>query len=95
MEQCEVGERGMQNGTNTEAKEIFIERYANEDAENIDGEVEVDGLARVVWCQQTEGGRARAGVSILRENGQRPMMRVRSRAAVGRGARSEAAKSAR
>lgn len=62
---------------------------------DIDGDVEVDGLARVVWCQQTEGGRARAGVSILRENGQRPMMRVRSRAAVGRGARPEAAKSAR
>jgi hypothetical protein len=61
---------------------------------DIDGEVEVDGLARVVWCQQTEGGRARAGVSILRENGQRRMMRVRSRAAVGRGAGSEAATSA-
>ncbi len=51
---------------------------------DIDGEVEIDGLARVVWCQETEGGRARAGVSILRENGQRPMMRVRSRAVVGR-----------
>ena len=62
---------------------------------DIDGEVEVDGLARVVWCQQTEGGRARAGVSILRENGQRRMMRVRSRAAVGQGPRSEAATSAR
>jgi hypothetical protein len=62
---------------------------------DIDGEVEVDGLARVVWCQQTEGGRARAGVSILRENGQRRMMRVRSRATVGRGAGSEAATSAR
>ena len=49
---------------------------------DIDGEVEVDGLARVVWCHETEGGRARAGVSILRENGQRRMMRVRGRTVV-------------
>ncbi len=62
---------------------------------DIDGEVEVDGLARVVWCQQTEGGRARAGVSILRENGQRRMMRVRSRGAVGRGPGPETATTAR
>lgn len=52
---------------------------------DIDGEVEFDGLARVVWCQETEDGRARAGVSILRENGQRRMMRVRSRTVVGQG----------
>lgn len=45
---------------------------------DIDGAVAVDGLARVVWCREVEGGRAHAGVSILREQGQRPMMRVRS-----------------
>lgn len=52
---------------------------------DIDGEVEVDGLARVVWCHPTEKGRARAGVAILRENGQRRMLRVRSRSIVSRG----------
>ena len=49
---------------------------------DIDGDVSVDGLARVVWCQETEGGRARAGLSILREDGQRRMMRVRGRSVV-------------
>ena len=49
---------------------------------DIDGQVSVDGLARVVWCHETEGGRARAGVSILRENGHRPLMRVRGRSIV-------------
>ncbi|MEM9173884.1 MAG: PilZ domain-containing protein [Myxococcota bacterium] len=58
---------------------------------DIDGEVEVDGLARVVWCQEGEGGRARAGVSILREEGQRPMMRVRGRSVVRPGSATEAA----
>lgn len=49
---------------------------------DIDGEVFVDGLARVVWCQEVDGDRARAGLSMLRENGQRPMMRVRRSAAL-------------
>ena len=49
---------------------------------DIDGEVSVDGLARVVWCQETESGRARAGLSVLRENGQRPLMRVRGRSVI-------------
>lgn len=44
---------------------------------DIDGEVETSGLARVVWCKPTEDGRARAGVTILREEGERPMLRVR------------------
>jgi hypothetical protein len=44
---------------------------------DIDGTVAVDGLARVVWCREAEGGRVHAGVSMLREKGQRPMMRVR------------------
>ncbi len=44
---------------------------------DIDGQIDLDGLARVVWCKPNGEGRARAGVSILRENGQRPMMRVR------------------
>ena len=56
---------------------------------DIDGGVEVDGLARVVWCHETEGGRARAGVAILREEGQRRMMRVRSRAVVTQGTPQE------
>ena len=46
---------------------------------DIDGEVAIDGLARVVWCRENDGGRARAGVAMLRENGERPMMRVRGR----------------
>lgn len=49
---------------------------------DIDGEVSIDGLARVVWCQETESGRARAGLSVLRENGQRPLMRVRGRSVI-------------
>lgn len=44
---------------------------------DIDGQVAVDGLARVVWCRENAGGRARAGVAMLREDGDRPMMRVR------------------
>jgi hypothetical protein len=44
---------------------------------DIDGAVEVDGLARVVWCREVDGGRAHAGVAMLREKGERPMMRVR------------------
>jgi hypothetical protein len=49
---------------------------------DIDGEVALDGLARVVWCRENEGGRARAGVAMLRENGERPMMRVRDRGVI-------------
>lgn len=52
---------------------------------DIDGQVSIDGLARVVWCKQNDAGRARAGVSILRENGQRPMMRVRRRGVIATG----------
>ena len=44
---------------------------------DIDGSHSVEGLARVVWCRETEGGRVHAGLSMLREKGERPMMRVR------------------
>jgi hypothetical protein len=44
---------------------------------DIDGTVAVDGLARVVWCRETNEGRAEAGLSMLREDSERPMMRVR------------------
>ena len=44
---------------------------------DIDGDVDVEGLARVVWCQETVSGRARAGIAMLQEEGERPMMRVR------------------
>jgi hypothetical protein len=44
---------------------------------DIDGAIAVDGLARVVWCRNAEGGRVHAGVSMLREKGERPLMRVR------------------
>lgn len=44
---------------------------------DIDGLVELDGLARVVWCREVEGGRAHAGLSMLREKGEGPMLRVR------------------
>jgi hypothetical protein len=44
---------------------------------DIDGEVDMDGLARVVWCKPGESGRARAGLALLRENGEKPMIRVR------------------
>ncbi|HIF94688.1 MAG TPA: PilZ domain-containing protein [Myxococcales bacterium] len=46
---------------------------------DIDGRVSIDGLARVVWCRETKEGRAEAGISMLRESGERPMMRVRRR----------------
>jgi hypothetical protein len=49
---------------------------------NIDGQVDIDGLARVVWCMDTDSGRARAGVAILREDGERKMMRVRGRGVI-------------
>jgi hypothetical protein len=44
---------------------------------DIDGEVDMDGLARVVWCKPGESGRARAGLAMLRENGEKPMIRIR------------------
>jgi hypothetical protein len=53
---------------------------------DIDGTVEEGGLARVVWCREKANGRAEAGVSMLRESGERPMMRVR------RGARQRASR---
>lgn len=43
---------------------------------DIDGGIDLDGLARVVWCRTTPSGRSRAGISILREQGERPLMRV-------------------
>ncbi len=44
---------------------------------DIDGGHSIEGLARVVWCRSVEGGRAHAGLAMLREKGERPMMRVR------------------
>ncbi len=44
---------------------------------DIDGEIDMDGLARVVWCESVSSGRARAGLAMLRESGKRPMTRVR------------------
>ena len=55
---------------------------------DIDGTVAVDGLARVVWCREKADGRSEAGVSMLRENGERPMMRVRRGAGQARNWRS-------
>ena len=46
---------------------------------DIDGAICVDGLARVVWCTPQPDGRARAGLALLRGEGERPMLRVRSR----------------
>lgn len=51
---------------------------------DIDGQVAIDGLARVVWCETGEKGRARAGVAMLRGRGEKPMMRVRKQARAGR-----------
>lgn len=48
----------------------------------IDGEVDMDGLARVVWCSASESGRARAGLAMLRESGEKPMIRVPSTSTV-------------
>jgi len=50
---------------------------------DIDGEVDMDGLARVVWCKPGESGRVRAGLAMLRENGEKPMIRVRKTTDVG------------
>lgn len=50
---------------------------------DIDGLAGMDGLARVVWCQSGEAGRVRAGLSILRETSERPMVRIRGAKASG------------
>ena len=50
---------------------------------DVDGNIDLEGLVRVVWCERTQAGRARAGVAMLREEGQRPMMRARSQTAIG------------
>jgi hypothetical protein len=44
---------------------------------DIDGTASVDGLARVVWSRDATSGRTLAGLSMLREKGEKPMMRVR------------------
>jgi hypothetical protein len=44
---------------------------------DIDGDIDLEGLARVVWCETLSCGRARAGIAILREEGERPLLRVR------------------
>jgi hypothetical protein len=51
---------------------------------DIDGTVSIDGLARVVWCREANGGRSHAGVAMLRGDGERPMMRVRHSGAQNR-----------
>jgi hypothetical protein len=43
---------------------------------SIDGQSSRDAVARVVWCRDTEEGRIRAGLEVLREHKPR-MMRVR------------------
>ena len=50
--------------------------------QDIDGHVDVDGLARVVWCKETAGGRARAGLAMVRQDGRRKLMRVRGRSVI-------------
>ena len=44
---------------------------------DIDGTIAIDGLARVVWCRENREGRSQAGLSMLREKSERPMLRVR------------------
>ncbi|HKK52625.1 MAG TPA: PilZ domain-containing protein [Myxococcota bacterium] len=43
----------------------------------IDGAITLHGLARVVWCEPADQGRARAGIAMLRERDAQPMRRVR------------------
>lgn len=50
---------------------------------DIDGKQSIEGLARVIWCRKGEGDRFRAGLSLLREEGERPMLRVRRRGVLG------------
>ncbi len=44
---------------------------------DIDGRTALDGLARVVWCRAGSHERYRAGLAVLRDAGERPMLRVR------------------
>ena len=44
---------------------------------DIDGGTALDGLARVVWCRVGNHDRYRAGLAVLRDAGERPMLRVR------------------
>ena len=44
---------------------------------DIDGGPALDGLARVVWCRVGSHERYRAGLAVLRDAGERPMLRVR------------------
>lgn len=50
---------------------------------DIDGKHSIEGLARVIWCRPGEGDRFRAGLSLVREEGERPMLRVRRRGVLG------------
>ncbi len=50
---------------------------------DIDGKQLIEGLARVIWCRPGEGDRFRAGLSLLRGEGERPMLRVRQRGVLG------------
>jgi hypothetical protein len=44
---------------------------------DIDGTISINRLARVVWSREVAGGRTQAGLSMLHEKGERPMLRVR------------------
>jgi hypothetical protein len=42
---------------------------------DIDGGAAMDGLARVVWCRLGDVARYRAGLSLLRDASERPLLR--------------------
>ncbi len=44
---------------------------------DIDERTALDGLARVVWCRAGSHERYRAGLAVLRDAGQRPLLRGR------------------
>ena len=44
---------------------------------DVDGTISINGLARVVWSREVVSGRTHAGLSMLDEKGERPMLRVR------------------
>lgn len=46
---------------------------------DIDGKNSIEGLAKVIWCRPGDGGRYRAGLALLREEGERLLLRVRRR----------------
>ena len=50
---------------------------------DIDGKQSIEGLARVIWCRPGEGDRFRAGLCLLREEGKRPLLRIRRRGVLG------------